>query len=101
MNAPTPEPRRPGPGPELAPNFTRAQRARIVARLQAGPCDGPTLAAACWAPSVTKRLSELRREGWPIRTTWAQRIGPDGTASVVAVYALAEERDPRQLMLPL
>lgn len=82
-------------------NTCRAQRARILARLQCGPCDAATLAAECWVPCVTKRLSELRREGCPIRTTWAQRTGPDGTASVVAVYALAQDQDPRQLPLPL
>jgi hypothetical protein len=101
MNAAPPKPRL-SLGPECTgTNTAAAQRRRILARLQAGPCDADTLAATCWAPCVTKRVSELRREGWPIRTSWTERRGPDQTTSLRAVYELPAEHDPRQLLLPL
>ncbi len=82
-------------------NTSAAQRGRILARLLAGPCDVLTLAADCWAPCPTKRVSELRRAGWPIVRQWVQRIGPDGSESRLAVYALPADVNPRQLALPL
>lgn len=74
---------------------TALQKSRIVARLMRGPASRPELELVCGAPSVTKRISELRREGFEIVAGWAPVSGPGGTVSVVTVYALAE-RDERQ-----
>lgn len=71
------------------------QRSRIIARLLRGPASRPELERVCGAPSVTKRISELRRMGFQITGGWAPMTGPDGTVNVVMVYALAE-RDDRQ-----
>lgn len=69
-----------------------AQRARLIAWLRAhGRTSCPALAAACDVPSVTSRMSELIRGGWPIgrirghlltdrgawrRTTFYELTGP-------------------------
>ena len=74
-------------------NGTARQRACIVARLSRGPASRGELEAECSAPSVTKRVSELRGQGFDIRSTWVHRTGPAGTASVTTVYALAEPDD--------
>lgn len=83
-------------------NTTAAQRARICRRLQCGPATRPELERECWAPSVTKRIAELRREGWPIFSTWTTDRAPDGSVSGAVVYTLgAGTADPAQLALPL
>ena len=47
-----------------------AQHARILAHLKAnGRTSCADLAAACDVPSVTRRVCDLRRDGWPIART--------------------------------
>lgn len=74
-------------------NTTAAQRARILEALrQAGPAGmlSADLAAACGAPCITKRVSELRRQGHPIESTLqAQRV-IDGKLSGLACYVLTD-----------
>lgn len=74
-------------------NCTALQRSRIVARLMRGPATRAELERACGAPSVTKRISELRRQGFDITSGWAPMAGPGGTVSVCTVYAFAEPDD--------
>lgn len=64
------------------------QRSFILARLARGPARRSELEAECGAASATKRLSELRRQGWPITTTWTTRRPLGGFAAVEAVYSL-------------
>ena len=81
-------------------NTTAAQRARICRRLQSGPATRPELERECWAPSVTKRIAELRREGWPILSTWTACTAPDGSVSGAVLYTLAAgPADAAQLAL--
>ena len=69
------------------------QRSCIMARLMRGPATRHELERLCLAPSVTKRISELRGQGFPIDGGWAPMAGPGGSRSVVMVYALAAEED--------
>ena len=72
-------------------NGSAVQRARIVDALRRAGAAGllsPDLAAACSAPCVTKRVSELRRMGYPIDSTLQARTLPDGTVSLLACYVL-------------
>lgn len=72
-------------------NTTAAQRARIVECLRrAGPAGllSPDLAAAGSAPCITKRVSELRRQGYRIDSTLQARSLADGTVSLLARYVL-------------
>ena len=72
------------------------QRTCILSRLMKGPATRAALAQACGSPSVTKRISELRRrDGFLILSGWAPIAGPGGTVSLTAVYYLAEP-DTRQ-----
>jgi hypothetical protein len=80
-------------------NTARAQRDRVLARLQAGPVTAAELARACYCPSPTKRVSELRRRGWPIRSAWIECREPDGSVSPATVYSLPADTDPAQLHL--
>lgn len=83
-------------------NTTAAQRARIILHLQCLPASRRVLERECWVPSVTKRISELRREGWPIVSTRTTETGPDGSVSDAVVYSLAgSPADGPQLTLPL
>jgi len=79
------------PGHASRYNGSAQQRARIVEALQAaGPRGivGPELARLANAPSLTKRLSELRRKGVAISTRAAVMAGADGTVNMVALYVL-------------
>jgi diacylglycerol kinase family enzyme len=49
---------------------------------------GPELARQANAPSLTKRVSELRRKGFPISTRAVVIAGADGTVNTVALYVL-------------
>ena len=83
-------------------NTTAGQRARIIGRLQCMPSTRRVIERECWVPSVTKRISELRREGWPILSTWTTETGPDGSVSDAVVYSLTGgPADEPQLPLPL
>jgi hypothetical protein len=83
-------------GGESRPYYcTALQRSCILARLMRGPVSRPELERLCGAPSVTKRISELRRQGFSIASGWVEVSGPGGTVQVVTVYAL-EMRDDRQ-----
>lgn len=77
-------------------NTTRLQRERIIDELRrAGPV-GLTVAAlqGCSnAPCVTKRVSELRRRGWPIDTYPQAIAADDGSVNTVGRYVL-QEGDP-------
>jgi hypothetical protein len=69
------------------------QRSCILARLMRGPASRHELERHCGAPSVTKRVSELRRMGYEIDGGWAPMAGPGGTVSVAMVYCLAVPDD--------
>lgn len=71
------------------------QRTCILSRLMRGPATRAELAHLCGSPSVTKRISELRRQGFAIVSGWVSIAGPGGTVSLTAVYYLAEP-DTRQ-----
>ncbi len=80
-------------------NGTAAQRARIVATLRrAGPAGllSPELAAECSAPCITKRVSELRRMGYPIDSTLQAVALADGTVSLLARYVLDDSPSNQQ-----
>jgi hypothetical protein len=90
--APLPAPEVDDPARPIAADTTHAQRLRLVALLKAnGRTCCPELATAGDVPSVTSRMSELVRDGWPIertrgyvrdrrgalrRTTYYELIGP-------------------------
>lgn len=80
-------------------NTAQAQRLRVLCRLQAGPASAAALARECYCPSPTKRVSELRRQGWPIRSAWIELREPDGSVSPAVVYTLPADNDPAQLHL--
>lgn len=83
-------------------NTTAAQRTRILKRLQCGPATRTELERECWAPSVTKRIAELRREGWPILSPWTAYTAPDGSVSGAVLYTLGPgTADAAQMALPL
>jgi len=69
---------------------TALQKSCILARLLRGPASRQELERRCGAPSVTKRISELRRDGFNITSGWAPMAGPGGLISVQTVYALVE-----------
>jgi len=75
--------------PSARYNTTAAQRDRIIRRLQHGPATRDTLARECYVPCITKRISELRRMGWPIAGHWAYEGAPDGSANAATLYSLA------------
>lgn len=53
-----------------APDDIHAQHARLIAWLRAnGRTSCADLARACDVPSVTKRVCELRADGWPVTRT--------------------------------
>ncbi len=85
--------------PGLQRNTVRAQRERVLARLQAGPASVGVLARECYCPSPTKRVSELRRLGFRIASDWIERREPDGTVSPAVLYRLAADLDTAQLPL--
>lgn len=80
-------------------NTARAQRDRLVKCLQAGPATAADLARACFCPCPTKRVSELRRAGWQIRSEWIELREPDGSVSPAVLYTLPADADPDQLAL--
>lgn len=69
------------------------QRSCIMARLMSGPATRAELERTCRAPCVTKRISELRRQGFEIAGGWAPMAGPDGTVTATRVYSLAPRDD--------
>jgi hypothetical protein len=74
---------------------TELQRTRILERLRQGPATRQALEAEAGAGCARKRISELRRKGWRIKTEWADAAAPEGRVRLVAVYRL-DEADPRQ-----
>jgi Helix-turn-helix domain len=80
-------------------NGAAVQRERIAHRLRQGPATRGELARVCCCPSPTKRVSELRRGGLPIRTEWIEETAPDGSVNPTALYSLAVDADPAQLSL--
>lgn len=82
---------------ELAARYNNAaqQRARILRRLRMGTATRPELERECNAPSVTKRISELRAigrcEGWRIDSEQINVTAPDGGVNVATVYRLSED----------
>ena len=66
-----------------------AQRARLIAWLRAhGPTSCPALADACDVPSVTSRVSELIRDGWPIRRIGGRLLTKRGAWRRTTIYEL-------------
>lgn len=88
-----------GLAPGAPRNTVKAQRDRVLKRLQAGPATAATLGRECYCPSPTKRVSELRRKGWPIQSEWIELREPDGTVSPATLYSLAADADRAQLAL--
>lgn len=78
--------------PELAARYNSAelQRARILERLQRSPATRCVLERDCFAPSVTKRISELRRMGWRVQSDPLHQVTPDGRVNVGIVYSLTD-----------
>jgi hypothetical protein len=76
-------------------NSTEAQRIAMLARLAAGPATAEQLMADCNAPCPTKRISELRRMGYPIHTDIADRLNAGGSVNRVGLYSLLQP-DTRQ-----
>ena len=71
-------------------NGAALQRERILHRLRQGPATRPALERECSAPSVTKRISELRGAGWRIESQWVETVGPDGTLNETTLYSLPD-----------
>jgi hypothetical protein len=82
-------------------NGVQAQRERLLARLQRGSATRGALARECYCPSVTKRVSELRRMGHDIRSEWVEEREPDGSVSPTTLYSMAADSEAAQLALPL
>jgi len=87
--------------PAAPRNAVGLQRERVLARLKAGPASRAALCRECSCPSVTKRVSELRRMGWAIRSQWIEEREPDGSVSPTVLYSLPSDADPEQLALAL
>ena len=79
------------PGLCVLYNGSKLQRQRILQRLQHGPATRAELEHDCNAPSVTKRISELRGMGWDIKSRDDLRTGPDGLVNIATVYSLAKD----------
>lgn len=66
-----------------------AQRDRLIAYLRTyGRTSCPVLTAACDVPSVTSRMSELVRLGWPILSTRAHAMTERGIWRRTTFYEL-------------
>lgn len=76
--------------PDLAARYngTAQQRARIVERLRRRPATRSEIERDCSVPSVTKRISELRRIGWRIEGKTINETAPDGGVNLATVYSL-------------
>lgn len=89
------------PGPAARYNRTALQRERIVHRLQHGPATRAEVERECGCPSVTKRVSELRRAGWRISGEWIEATAPDGSVNAQTLYSLAgDDTAQRDLFEP-
>jgi hypothetical protein len=94
MNArPLAAPARRSLAPEQAARYNGVglQREHILEVLQAAGERGvisTQLARLAHAPSLTKRISELRRQGLSISTRSAVVAGSDGTVNTLALYVL-------------
>lgn len=82
-----------GPGPRREYWGAGMQRTCILSRLMRGPATRAELAHLCGSPSPTKRISELRRQGFAIASGWVSIAGPGGTVSLAGVYHLAAPDD--------
>ena len=71
-------------------NGVALQRERILQRLRQGPATRAELERECASPSATKRLSELRRAGWPIDRQWIGATAADGRINAQTLYSLAD-----------
>ncbi len=78
--------------PEQAAQYNGAalQRERIGHRLQRGPATRAELERECDCPSVTKRISELRRAGMRIEGQWTEATAADGRINACTLYSLAD-----------
>lgn len=72
-------------------NRTALQRERILHRLRQGPATRAELERECGCPSVTKRISELRRVGYRIDRAWLTETAPDGGVNMQTLYSLADD----------
>ena len=77
-------------------NGVAAQHERLIQRLRQGWATRAELEFVCNSPSVTKRLSELRRLGWPIESEWVSEIAPDRSIRKTKRYRLREGDTPAQ-----
>lgn len=82
-------------------NGTALQRERIVNRLRQGPATRAQLTKECDCPSVTERISELRRMGLAIQMRWIEDTSPAGRVNMTALYSIAGDPDRAQLSLTL
>lgn len=69
------------------------QRSCILARLMRGPATRDEMERLCGARSVTKRISELRRQGFRIAGEFVPISGPGGSVSLAMVYTLSAGDD--------
>lgn len=70
-------------------NSTSAQRARLLKRLQQGPCSTFEGRHALDIPCVAPRIHELRHQhGYNIQTHWVYGINPGGKSHRIAQYIL-------------
>ena len=76
------------PGVAARYNGAALQRERILSCLQRGPATRAELERVCNAPSVTKRISELRRRGWRIESEFIAETAHDGSVNFVTLYRL-------------
>ncbi len=72
---------------------TALQRSCILGRLMRGPATRDELERMCGVRSVTKRISELRRQGFPIAGDFVPIAGPGGSGSLAMVYVLSHSED--------
>lgn len=76
-------------------NSTEAQRLAVLHWLAQRPATAEQLMRECNVPCPTKRISELRRMGYPIHTDYADRLNAGGSVNRVGLYSLLKS-DARQ-----
>ena len=77
---------------KLTTDLTRTHKRAILAHLKAGkPIDLKTSLDLFGCASLRSRISELRDEGWPIRSDMVKFQAPSGFWGRFAVYSLDEQ----------
>jgi len=81
----------------LTDTSTAAQRARMLAALSTRSLTTLQARRELDVLHPAARVMELRRDGYPIETTWTHDLTTEGYAHRVALYALAGEGAQREL----